>query len=95
MKKVTMSVVALTMTVMSYGQTIKGDSVTFSRYEMSEMIGTLEDILEWQQEDMDEGVTSHGSYEEMWGSNYWLTELVDEMWSRYSGKNNYIQPHNR
>ena len=44
---------------------------------------------------MEDGDTNMGKYSEGWGSNYWLTELVAEMRSRYTGENNYIQPHNR
>tara|TARA_R100001163_G_C4913768_1_gene96947 strand:+ start:79 stop:345 length:267 start_codon:yes stop_codon:yes gene_type:complete len=55
------------------------DSITISRYELQEIIGTLEDVLEWQQQDIDEGKYFHGSYEEMWGSNYWLTLMAIEL----------------
>ena len=55
------------------------DSITISRYELQEMLSTLEDVLEWQQQDIEEGETSHGSYEEMWGSNYWLTLMAIEL----------------
>ena len=95
MKKLTLSVAALSIALTTFGQT-NNDSITFSKNEIVEMIITLEDILEWQQQDMEElGFTYMGSHDEGWGSNYWLTELVDEMRSRYTGENNYIQPHNR
>jgi hypothetical protein len=55
------------------------DSITISRYELQEMLGTLDDVLEWQQQDIDNGEYSHGSYEEMWGSNYWLTLMAIEL----------------
>ena len=94
MKKLTLSVAALTIALTTFGQT-SNDSITFSKNEIVEMMITLEDILEWQQQDMEDGDTNMGSHDEGWGSNYWLTELVDEMRSRYTGQNNYIQPHNR
>jgi hypothetical protein len=94
MKKLTLSVAALSIALTTFGQT-SNDSITFSKNEIVEMMITLEDILEWQQQDMEDGETNMGSHEEGWGSNYWLTELVDEMRSRYTGENNYIQPHNR
>ena len=94
MKKVTLSVAALAIALTTFGQT-SNDSITFSKNEIVEMMITLEDILEWQQQDMEDGDTSMGKYSEGWGSNYWLTELVAEMKSRYTGENNYIQPHNR
>ena len=56
------------------------DSVMISYYELSNMIGDLEDILEWQQEDIKEGNTSHGSFEEEWGSNYWLTLMLNDLY---------------
>ena len=46
------------------------------------MMITLEDILEWQQQDMEDGDTNMGSHDEGWGSNYWLTELVDDRQAR-------------
>tara|TARA_R110000744_G_scaffold297932_1_gene407640 strand:- start:250 stop:534 length:285 start_codon:yes stop_codon:yes gene_type:complete len=94
MKKVTLSVAALAIALTTFGQT-SNDSITFSKYEVSKMMGTLEDILEWQQQDMEDGDTNMGSWEERWGSNYWLTEMVDEMRARYTGKNDYIQTWNK
>ena len=55
------------------------DSITISRYELQDMLGTLEDVLEWQQFDIDEGKYWHGAYEERWGSNYWLTLMAIEL----------------
>ena len=84
MKKVTLSVAALAIALTTFGQTnqinqLKTDSVTFSKWELTAMMVTIEDILEWQQQDIDEGNTSHGFFEEKWGSNYWLTEMVAEL----------------
>ena len=56
------------------------DSVMISYYELNSIIGDLEDILEWQQQDMENGETSQGSYEEGWGSNYWLTLMREELY---------------
>ena len=91
MKKLTMSVAALSIALMSYGQT----NVTFdpyvdsiapmkkgvylTKYEVWDMIGDLEDILEWQRQDMENGETNMGSYEEGWGSNYWLTLMLEKL----------------
>tara|TARA_R110002110_G_scaffold348375_1_gene558545 strand:- start:287 stop:571 length:285 start_codon:yes stop_codon:yes gene_type:complete len=94
MKKVTLSVAALAIALTTFGQT-SNDSITFSKNEIESMMITLEDILEWQQQDMEDGDTNMGSWEEKWGSNYWLTEMVDEMRARYTGKNDYIQTYNR
>jgi len=59
------------------------DSITFSKYDIVEMISTLEDILEWQQEDMNDGDTNMGSHDEGWGSNYWLTEMKVYLQTKY------------
>jgi len=85
MKKLTMSVAALSIALMSYGQT-NVDSITpmkngvyLTKYEVWEMIGDIEDILSWQQQDMESGHTNMGSYEEGWGSNYWLTLMLEKL----------------
>ena len=83
MKKLTVSVATLLIAGMSYGQT-PCDSIQMSRSEVIEMINDLEDILTWQQEDIEEGNTSHGSHEEGWGSNYWLTEMKDKLYKKIS-----------
>ena len=84
MKKLIKTAAVLLMPMATFAQ-IDGphshdrDSITISRYELQEIIGTLEDVLEWQQQDIDEGKYFHGSYEEMWGSNYWLTLMAIEL----------------
>ena len=60
-------------------QTTVSDSISFTKYEVIEIINTIEDILDWQQQDIEEGDTSCGSYEEGWGSNYWLTLIAIEL----------------
>ena len=90
MKKLTLSVAALAIAISSFSQdtvdyqrvTTCHDEVTFSKFEVIEMINTLEDILEWQEHDKEEGETNMGSYEEMWGSNYWLTLMKDELYEK-------------
>jgi len=86
MKKITMSVAALLIAGMSYGQRVN-DEVTFTKFEISEMINTIDDILEWQEQDMEDGDTNMGSYEEGWGSNYWLTLMREELYIAYHEKN--------
>ena len=81
MKKLTVSVATLLIAGMSYGQT-SCDSIKMSRYEVIEIINTLEDILGWQQQDMENGDTNMGSYKEKWGSNYWLTLMRDELYEK-------------
>jgi len=86
MKKLTLSVATLLIAGMSYGQRIN-DEVTFTKFEISEMINTIDDILEWQEQDMEDGDTNMGSYEEGWGSNYWLTLMREELYIAYHEKN--------
>ena len=58
------------------------DSISISKYELIEMINTIEDILEWQQQDMENGDTNMGSYKEGWGSNYWLTLMLNDLYTK-------------
>ena len=86
-----MSVAALLIAGMSYGQ-MSEPKVELTKWEVSEMLNTLDDILEWQQQDIEEAQyngedCSCGSYEEQWGSNYWLTLMREELYLAYT-KNN-------
>ena len=87
MKKIKLSVATLLIAGMSYGQCVN-DEVTFTKFEISEMINTIDDILEWQEQDMEDGDTNMGSYEEGWGSNYWLTLMREELYIAYTKNNN-------
>ncbi len=86
MKKLTLSVATLLIAGMSYSQCVN-DEITFTKFEISEMISTIDDILEWQEQDMEDGDTNMGSYEEGWGSNYWLTLMREELYIAYHEKN--------
>jgi hypothetical protein len=72
MKKIKLSVAALLIAGSSYGQAPQ-DSVKISKQDLRDMIIDLDDILQWHDEDMLNGYTNMGSYDEGWGSNYWLT----------------------
>ena len=78
MKKLTLSVAALSIALTTFGQ-VNTTDVVLPEYEVREMINTIDDILEWQQQDMEDGETNMGSYEEGWGSNYWLTVMREEL----------------
>ena len=83
MKKLTLSVAALSIALTTFGQ-VNTTDVVLPEYEAREMINTIDDILEWQQQDIEyaqaEGKDcSCGSYEEGWGSNYWLTLMREEL----------------
>jgi len=85
MKKLIISVATFTCALASFAQsTNANDSITISKYEMQEMLGTLDDILEWQQQDIEDAEyrgedCDCGKYEEKWGSNYWLTLMAIEL----------------
>ena len=61
------------------GLVVGNTRITFDELEIIEMKNTLEDVLEWQEYDRERGETGMGSYEEGWGSNYWLTVMKDEL----------------
>ena len=79
MKKIKLSIAGLLLAGMSYGQTIKPNQVVLNEYEVIEMITTIDEILQWHEEDENNGDYSHGSYEEGWGSNYWLTIMRERL----------------
>ena len=86
-----MSVAALLIAGMSYGQ-VNEPKVELTKWEVREMINTIDEILEWQQQDIEDAQAngkdcSCGSYEEQWGSNYWLTLMREELYLAYT-KNN-------
>ena len=92
MKKLTLSVATLSIAMMSYGQ-VSEPKVELTKWEVSEMLNTLDDILEWQQQDIEDAQAegkdcSCGSYEEKWGSNYWLTLMREELFIAYTKNNN-------
>jgi len=93
MKKITMSVATLLIAGMSYGQSLQRGQVELTKFEVREMINTLDDILEWQQQDIEDAQAngkdcSCGSYEEQWGSNYWLTLMREELYIAYTKNDN-------
>jgi len=84
MKKLKMSVAALLIAGTSYGQ-VNTTDIVLQEYQVFEMLSTIDEILEWQQQDIEyaqsEGKDcSCGSYEEKWGSNYWLTIMREELY---------------
>tara|TARA_Y100000592_G_scaffold93275_1_gene156218 strand:+ start:21 stop:317 length:297 start_codon:yes stop_codon:yes gene_type:complete len=93
MKKIKLSVAALLIAGSSYGQSELNrynpkDSVKISKQDLEMIIVDLDDILSWQYEDMQEGHTNMGSYEEKWGSNYWLTLMRNKLACYYLGCEN-------
>ena len=95
MKKIKMSVAALSLAMSINAQTTVDyqrvttphDEVTFTRYEVIEMLHTIGDILEWQNQDIEDAEYNGkdpdcGRYSEGWGSNYWLTILEEELYAK-------------
>ena len=83
MKKIKLCIAGLLLSGMTYSQTVT-TPVIFDEREISDMIADLDDILEWQQQDIEEAQSegkdcSCGSYEEGWGSNYWLTIMKEKL----------------
>ena len=78
MKKIKLCVAGLLLSGMTYGQVMKQD-VVLNEFEVREMINTIDEILQWHEEDENNGDYSHGSYEEGWGSNYWLTIMREKL----------------
>ena len=79
MKKLTISVGILLISLNSYGQdTIKTftcpDTITINKLQVIEMINTINDILYWNSLNEEEcECTDNGS------SNYWLTVMRNEL----------------
>ena len=74
MKKIIKTVVCLTIAFTSYGQT-KKDSVTIDRFQVQEMLNTIEDLIEWNNEDIFNGIEEDQNEIE----NYWLGLMRDEL----------------
>ena len=83
MKKIKLSVAALLIACACHGQALQ-DSIKISKQDLQIMIIDLDDILSWQYEDMNNGHTNMGSYEEGWGSNYWLTLMRNKLITIYN-----------
>ena len=86
MKKIKLSVAALTIAMsMNAQDTIKTftapDTVLISKFQVIEMINTIDDVLAWHNNDAAEcECIKNGSYQEGWGSNYWLRVMRDELY---------------
>lgn len=74
MKRIIKTVMCLTIAFTSYGQT-KKDSVTIHRFQVQEMLNTIEDLMEWNNEDIFNGIEEDRNEIE----NYWLGLMRDEL----------------
>lgn len=88
MKKIKLSVAALLIAGSSYGQAPQ-DSVKISKADLQMILIDLDDILEWQNQDIEEAEANGedakcGKFEDKWGSNYWLTLMYDKLVNVYN-----------
>ena len=74
MRTIIKTVICLTIAFTSYGQT-KKDSVTIERFQVQEMLNTIEDLIEWNNEDSFNGIEEDRNEIE----NYWLGKMRDEL----------------
>jgi len=74
MKTIIKTVMCLAIAFTSYGQT-KKDSVTIERFQVQEMLNTIEDLIEWNNEDIFNGIEEDRNEIE----NYWLGLMRDEL----------------
>ena len=92
MNKLKLCAIGLALTSGLSAQTTKNSElhqqVSIGKIEVIEMINTLDDILEWQNQDMENGETNMGSNEEGWGSNYWLTEMRNDLYDKLTNCEN-------
>tara|TARA_Y100001938_G_C7927190_1_gene347489 strand:- start:129 stop:470 length:342 start_codon:yes stop_codon:yes gene_type:complete len=84
MKKLTLSVAAIALSLNMSAQTKGSDElftqVSYKKIDVIEMINTIDEILFWNSEDAAEcKCCNHGSFHEGWGSNYWLTIIRNEL----------------
>lgn len=80
MKKLMISLLALYLASSVNAQNLHQEQIKISVFDVREMIHTIDDILEWNSNDAAEGYTGNGSYEEGWGSNYWLRVMRDKLY---------------
>ena len=75
MKKLTLSVAALTIATMSYGQCVLSatDSLKLEKFELNEIINTSEDMIEWIGYDVENGKI-YEEYAKMYIEN--LEEII-------------------
>ena len=91
MKKIKLSVAALLIAGSSYGQAPQ-DSVKISKADLQMILIDLDDILEWQNQDIEEAEANGedakcGKFEDKWGSNYWLTLMYNKLANVYNEEN--------
>ena len=94
MKKLMISLLALYLASSVNAQTTPCDKITFTRHEVIEILATIGDILEWQNQDIEEAEYNGkdpdcGKHSEGWGSNHWLTLLEEELYNKLNVREEY------
>ena len=83
MKKIKLSVAALLIALSMNAQSNYQKQVEINAFDVREMINTIDEVLFWHSEDEAEcECIEFGSYEEEWGSNYWLRVIRDQLYDQ-------------
>ena len=87
MKKIKLSVAALLIALSMNAQSNYQKQVEINAFDVREMINTIDEVLFWHSEDEAEcECIEFGSYEEEWGSNYWLRVVRDQLYDQLQDK---------
>ena len=82
MKKLMISLLALYLVSSVNAQSVQ-KQIEISVFDVREMINTIDEVLFWHSEDAAEcDCMGLGSYEEQWGSNYWLRVVRDQLYDQ-------------
>ena len=87
MKKLMISLLALYLASSVNAQNVFQKQVEINAFDVREMINTIDEVLFWHSEDAAEcECIEFGSYEEEWGSNYWLRVVRDQLYDQLQDK---------
>jgi thioredoxin-related protein len=82
MKKLMISLLALYLASSVNAQSVQ-KQIKINTFDVREMINTIDEVLFWHNEDAAEcECIEFGSYEEKWGSNYWLRVIRDQLYDQ-------------
>ena len=86
MKKLMISLLALYLASSVNAQSVQ-KQIKINTFDVREMINTIDEVLFWHSEDEAEcECIEFGSYEEEWGSNYWLRVVRDQLYDQLQDK---------
>ena len=87
MKNLMISLLALYLASSVNAQNVFQKQVEINAFDVREMINTIDEVLFWHSEDAAEcNCMELGSYEEQWGSNYWLRVVRDQLYDQLQDK---------